>query len=178
VFLTLQEVSDRLDFSLKRVLECVSYGMLTPMVKGKDGLAPVENAADKAGLLLGEGRYHGESDIAYEYKEYYTCQSQEESEQWRFFEDDCKWAVLRLKHKFKPKDIDEKRCVFIREAIASLNLDPQYIKDEDKEKIRKWCQRKDSDLFVSPTSKKDGSYARFKRAWRYGRKKGYWSDGH
>ena len=177
MFLTLQEVSDRLDFSVKQVLECVSYGMLTPMIKGKDGLAPVENAEDKAGLLLGEGRYHGESDIAYEYNEYYTCRFQEESEQWRFFEDDCKRAVMRLKDKFKPKSKDEQRCVFIREAIASLNLDPQYIKDEDKEKIRKWCQRKDSDLFVSPTSK-DGSYARFKRAWQYGRKKGYWRDGH
>ena len=178
MFLTLQEVSDRLDFSVKQVLECVSYGMLTPMIKGKDGLAPVENAEDKAGLLLGEGRYHGESDIAYEYNEYYTCRFQEESEQWRFFEDDCKRAVMRLKDKFKPKSKDEQRCVIIREAITSLNLDPQYIKDEHKKKIRKWCQDKDSDLFVSSTSKKDGSDKRFKRAWQYGRKKGYWRDGY
>ena len=178
MFLTLQEVSDRLDFSVKQVLECVSYGMLIPMIKGKDGLAPVENAEDKAGLLLGEGRYHGESDIAYEYKEYHTYQFQEESEQWRFFEDDCKRAVMRLKDKFKPKSKDEQRCVIIREAITSLNLDPQYIKDEHKKKIRKWCQDKDSDLFVSSTSKKDGSDKRFKRAWQYGRKKGYWRDGY
>jgi len=178
VFLTLQEVSDKLDFSLKQVLECVSYGMLTPMAKGKDGLAPVENAIDKAGLLLGEGRHGGESDISYNYNQYHTYQLQEESEQWCFFEDDCERAVLRLKHKFKPKNKDEKRCVIIREAITSLNLDPQYIKDEHKKKIRKWCQDKDSDLFVSPTSKKDGSDKRFKRAWQYGRKKGYWSDGY
>jgi hypothetical protein len=39
--------------------ECISYGVLTSMDKVKAGLAPVKQATDKAGVLLGEGRHEG-----------------------------------------------------------------------------------------------------------------------
>jgi hypothetical protein len=53
--------------------ECISYGVLTSMDKVKSGLAPVKQATDKAGVLLGKGRHEGESDMEYNYNEHFQA---------------------------------------------------------------------------------------------------------
>jgi hypothetical protein len=43
------------------------------MDKVKSGLAPVKQATDKAGVLLGKGRHEGESDMEYNYNEHFQA---------------------------------------------------------------------------------------------------------
>ena len=171
MFLTLNEAQDKLGYSRERFFEVIMCGALQPYLLSSsgEGCTAVKGARAIAELVMED------FNCNYDLLMLQNDHLEEAAKYWRFRESDCDPSTIRII--VEPENIDERRCVIIRKALTSLSLDSLNIRDTDKQKIRKWCQHKDIELFVSPTSN-DGSLALFKRAWRYGRKKGYWSDGH
>ena len=172
MYLTLAEAGKKLAFTHRQLLLYVNAGLLKPhLCIQKQGFVLVKIPEDKAGLLLSDFSNDNLTLVEMNYLTHYREDFEvEASDEWLFKEQDCDRSILDLRDK-PPRSRLEERAIVILKAMSLLNYNPQCV--EHKGKVEQMCQQIAPELFVSRTI--GGSKEKFKGAWRYGNKKGYWA---